>query len=156
MTHYQDSKFVPYRVEDIYDLVLDIASYPEFLPWCKAARITSTHEEGEKTHINADLVIAFAAFRERFSSHVVGDKSANVIKVDYLEGPFKNLDFLWKFAPRQRDEKLLGTDVEFAVDFEFRSRILQAAIGQVFDLAMRRVMSAFETRAGEIYQPITL
>lgn len=149
MKRHEDSKLLPYDSDDLFELVSDIESYPEFLPWCKAARIRKSETIENQLIMDADLVIAFAAFREKFGSHVVADRKAKTIHVDYLDGPFRNLEFDWKFVSEKR-----GTDVQFAVEFEFRSRILQTAIGQVFDLAMSRVMGAFESRAATLYTPL--
>ncbi len=146
MTRHEESKYLPYRPEDMYALVSDIESYPQFLPWCSAARIRSRKETENGAVLDADLVVSFAAFREKFGSRVTLDEVNRRINVDYLDGPFKVLKNYWEFEPEGE-----GTRVHFFVEFEFKSRILQMAIGQVFDMAMRRIVGAFEARAEVLY-----
>lgn len=135
---------MPYAPAQLFDLVADIERYPEFLPWCVAARIRK--REGEVIH--ADLVIGFKMIRERFTSRVVLDRPGR-IDVSYAEGPFKYLRNYWKFEPASDG----GTIIDFYVDFEFRSRMLQAVIGALFHEAVRRMVTAFEARAKALYGP---
>ncbi len=143
MTTHAERRVLPYTDEQLFDLVADVAKYPQFLPWCAAARIRS--REGNVLH--ADLTIGFGPFRESFRSQVTLDRPHKV-SVAYERGPFKYLNNSWTFAP---DPK--GCEVKFYVDFEFRSRLLRAAIGVVFGEAVRRMVNAFETRARTIYGP---
>ena len=131
----------------MFDLVADIAKYPEFLPWCAAARIRSTHQEGDARVVEGDLIISFKVFREKFGSRVVLRDDVPSIEVSYLDGPFKHMHNHWKF----NDLPQGGCEIDFFVDFEFKSRTLQALIGLVFDEAMRRVVAAFEARAQDLY-----
>lgn len=145
MTRHSEQRLLPYSAAEMYDLVADVARYPEFLPWTAAARITSRQviEGGEV--IEADLVISFKLFREKFSSRVALLPKLR-IETDYLDGPFKHLKSHWTFA-----EIPGGCRVGFEVDFEFKSRILQGIIGVVFNEAMQRVVRAFERRAVALY-----
>jgi coenzyme Q-binding protein COQ10 len=146
-THSED-RVLPYTARQIYDLVADVARYPEFLPWTAAARIRSREARPDGTEVMlADLVIAFKVFRERFGSRVFLDPAQGRIETDYIEGPFRHMHSVWQV----RDREGGGCDVKFHVDFEFKSRVLQAIIGVVFDEAMRRVVRAFETRAEALY-----
>ncbi|MDO5647391.1 type II toxin-antitoxin system RatA family toxin [Paracoccus sp. (in: a-proteobacteria)] len=152
MPHHQDSRHLPYTARQMYDLVADIESYPQFLPWNSAARIRSRRDLPDGgTEIAADLVISFKVFRERFGSRVVlrpdHDDGALRIDTDYLDGPFKHLHSGWTF----RDNPDGGCDVAFFVDFEFRNAILQKLIGVVFNEAMSRIVRAFEDRAKVLY-----
>lgn len=147
MPRHEETKILPHKASDIYALVADVARYPEFLPWCSAARIRSRApiESGEV--VEADLVISFKVFRERFGSRVTLYPGQNQILTDYLDGPFKHLHSVWTFEP-------LGDRqcrVQFSVEFEFRSAILSGVIGLVFHEAMTRVVRAFETRATKLY-----
>ncbi len=136
----------------MYDLVADIESYPQFLPWNSAARIrnTTTRDDGAQ-EIAADLVISFKVFRERFGSRVVlwPEDENGVLKIDteYLDGPFKYMRSGWTFKDRPEG----GCHVEFFVDFEFKNMILQRLIGVVFNEAMSRIVRAFEDRARKLY-----
>ena len=97
--------------------------------------------------VEADLVISFKVFRERFGSRVTLRPEAREIEVEYLDGPFKYLRNHWKFVPLGPD----SCEVDFFVDFEFKSVILQKLIGLVFTEAMHRVVRAFEKRAEDLY-----
>lgn len=134
----------------MFDLVADIESYPQFLPWNSAARIRSreTSPDGSE-EIAADLVISFKVFRERFGSRVVLWPQAEPLRIDteYLDGPFKHMRSGWIFTDRPGG----GCHVEFFVDFEFRNAILQKLIGVVFHEAMVRIVRAFEARAKVLY-----
>ena len=130
----------------MYDLVADVESYPKFLPWNSAARIRSRKNMGNHEVMEADLVISFKVFRERFGSRVTLWPEAKKIDTEYLDGPFKYLHSNWKFTDMEG-----GCEVDFFVDFEFKNIILQKLIGVVFGEAMRRTMRAFEDRAKVLY-----
>ncbi len=138
---------MPYSAQQMYDLVADVAAYPEFLPWCAAARIRKETKSENGSVIDADLVISFKLFRERFSSRVTLNPAKTSIDVEYLDGPFRYLNNHWRFTEREGG----GCEVDFFVDFEFRSALLQTVIGVVFNEAMQRIVRAFETRARELY-----
>ncbi|MBN8889072.1 MAG: ubiquinone-binding protein [Rhodospirillales bacterium 70-18] len=143
MPRHSETKAMPYRPDQLFDLVADVARYPEFLPWCVAARIRSRAE----TELVADLTIGFGPFRESFTSRVRLDRPGR-IDVSYENGPFRYLHNHWEFLPDPA-----GCKVAFFVDFEFRSRLLQAAIGTVFGEAVRRMVNAFMLRARVVYGP---
>ncbi|MDE2581858.1 MAG: type II toxin-antitoxin system RatA family toxin [Rhodospirillales bacterium] len=143
MPTHAERQVVPYRPEQLFDLVADVGRYPEFLPWCVGARVRSRSESLEI----ADLTIGFGPFRESFTSRVTLDRPRGV-KVAYENGPFRYLNNQWLFNPVPA-----GTEVDFFVDFEFRSRLLQRAIGVVFNEAVRRMVAAFLRRAGQVYGP---
>jgi len=139
---------MPYSAAEMFALIADVAAYPEFLPWCTAARIRSRRPQPDGTEvIEAVLVISFKLFRERYGSRVTLNAAANRIDVAYIEGPFKYLNNHWHFIPQGET----ACDVDFFVDFEFRSKALQAVIGVVFNEAMRRIVRAFEERAQHLY-----
>jgi coenzyme Q-binding protein COQ10 len=132
----------------MYALVADVARYPEFLPWTAAARIRTRRPGPDRSELlEADLVISFKVFRERFGSRVVLYPDECRIETDYLDGPFRHMHSHWQFT----DLETGGCEVDFHVDFEFRNAILQKVIGIVFDEAMRRVVRAFEARAEALY-----
>jgi coenzyme Q-binding protein COQ10 len=141
MPTHAERQVVPHTPEQLFDLVADVGSYPQFLPWCVAARVRSRSE----TLLVADLTIGFGPFRESFTSRVTLDRPKRVT-VTYENGPFRYLNNQWDFAP-----VIGGTEVAFFVDFEFRSRILQAAIGVVFNEGVRRMVNAFRKRARDVY-----
>lgn len=154
MPSHQETRALPYSATQMYDLVADVASYPKFLPWTAAARIRSRRPVeagpyGAGEVMEADLVISFKVFRERFGSRVTLYPEARKIDTEYLDGPFRHLKSTWGF----RDLPTGGCEVAFFVDFEFRNALLQGIIGMVFNDAMQRVVRAFERRAAELYRP---
>lgn len=138
---------MPYSAQQMYDLVADVERYPEFLPWNAAARIRARRPEGDSEVVEAELVISFKVFRERFGSRVVLWPASHRIDTEYLDGPFSHMKSYWKFADRVEG----GCEVEFFVDFDFRNAILRRVIGAVFDQAMHRIVRAFEARAEALY-----
>ena len=126
---------------EAYQLVADVGKYPQFLPWCAAAKVRTRTD----TELVADLTIGFGPFRESFTSRVQLDRPHKVI-VEYEHGPFRYLNNQWTFEPDPA-----GVRVSFFVDFEFRSRLLRSAIGVVFNEAVRRMVNAFLKRAREVY-----
>ena len=146
MPTHAETRTLPYSADQMYALVADVASYPDFLPWCAAARIRSSSPEGATEVMLADLVISFKVFRERFGSRVVLYPETRHIDTEYLDGPFKYMKSTWDFR-----DVAGGCEVEFFVDFEFRNLILQKAIGLVFNEAMHRIVAAFEARAKELH-----
>ena len=146
MPTHTEKRLMPYTAHQMYDLVADIDSYPEFLPWCAAVRTRKVIPQDEKIIVDADLVIAFKVFRERFGSRVTLKPNQTTIDVEYLDGPFKYLNNHWVFTNVDG-----GCEADFFVDFEFKSKILQVLIGVVFGEAMQRIVRAFEARAQQLY-----
>ena len=147
MPTHTEKRIMPYTAKQMYDLVADVETYPDFLPWCAETRIRKVTKDSHKTIIEADLIIAFKVFRERFGSRVTLKAEKFSIDVEYLDGPFKYLNNHWIF--RDVDG---GCEADFFVDFEFKSRVLQALIGVVFNEAMQRIVKAFEMRADDLYK----
>lgn len=147
MPTHGETRVVPYSAQQMYDLVADVRRYPEFLPWNAAARVRSVTDQPDGTQVmEADLVISFKVFREKFGSRVVLDPKAMRIDTEYLDGPFKYMKSYWQFHEKDR-----GSEIEFFVDFEFKNMVLQRAIGVVFNQAMQRIVRAFEDRAKALY-----
>ncbi|PJE29302.1 Persistence and stress-resistance toxin PasT [Pseudooceanicola marinus] len=147
MPTHSETRKLPYTAQQMYDLVADVGSYPKFLPWCAAARIRKVTPEGDHEVMDADLVISFKVFREKFGSRVVLWPEQMKIDTEYLDGPFRYMKSNWAF----RDAEGGGCEVDFFVDFEFKNAVLQGIIGVVFNEAMQRIVRAFERRAAELY-----
>lgn len=131
----------------MYGLVADVASYPKFLPWTAAARVRSVTPQPDGSEVmEADLVISFKVFRERFASRVVLWPDQKRIETEYLDGPFKYLKSNWQFHDIEG-----GCEVAFDVDFAFKNRFLQSAADLFFFEAMKRIVRAFEERADALY-----
>ena len=143
MPTHAEKRHMPYSSEQMFALVADVERYPEFLPWCVGARIRRIVGDT----LFADLVIGFKMIRESYTSKVVLDRPGLRIDVTYTEGPFHYLDNHWVFVPAEDG----GTNVDFFVDFEFRSRFLQVVIGALFNEAVRLMVHSFEKRAAQLY-----
>jgi coenzyme Q-binding protein COQ10 len=142
MPTHAEKRLLPYTPEKLFSLVSDVEKYPEFLPWCIALRISRR----EVKTINADMIIGFKVFREKFTTRVTLDPPYR-IDVEYLDGPFKYLNNHWIF--NLIDDG--ACEIDFYVDFEFRSVLLQKAIGLFFNEAVQKMINAFESRAHTIY-----
>lgn len=143
MPTHSERRYLPYTPAQLFDIVASVDRYPEFLPWCSAARIND--REGDI--FLADLVISFKVWREKFTSKVTLRRSEREIDVEYVNGPFKYMNNYWKFL----DGPEGGCIIDFHVEFEFKSRVLQQLIGLLFDEAVRRMVGAFETRARKLH-----
>ena len=142
MPRHTETRNLPYSPEQMFDLVADVKRYQEFLPWVAATRVRSDSD----TDMVADLVVGFKSLKETFTSRVNKHRPDKIV-IDYVEGPLKFLHNSWTFRPDGKG----GTDIDFCVDFAFKSRLFEALAGQMFDRALRRMIGAFETRAHELY-----
>ncbi|WP_193180567.1 type II toxin-antitoxin system RatA family toxin [Nisaea sediminum] len=142
MPTHAEKRAVPFSPQQLFDLVADVQRYPEFLPWCVGARI----RKREGNLVVADLIIGYKMIRERFTSRVTLSPEKNRIDVEYADGPFKYLNNHWVFEPHEG-----GCMIDFYVDFEFKSRVLQKIIEVFFNEAVRRMVTAFESRAHDLY-----
>lgn len=143
MKVHTETRILPHHPDQMFDLVADVASYPEFLPWCVGARI----RESNPTMVLTDLMIGFKMVREKFTSKVLLDRAARRIDVEYIDGPFKHLKNHWVFSDAPQGQ----CRIDFYLEFEFSSVVLQKLIGVLFHEAVRRMVGAFETRAQELY-----
>lgn len=142
MPRHSEKRILPYTPEQLFDLVADVARYPEFLPWCKAARIL----EQSQTALTADLVIGYKIFSEKFRSEVKLARP-RAIEVRYLSGPLSHLKNSWEFASKGKK----SCELSFEVDFDFHSSLLGAAMEMFFDKALTKMVGAFEARAEQLY-----
>ncbi|OFW80083.1 MAG: hypothetical protein A2887_01330 [Alphaproteobacteria bacterium RIFCSPLOWO2_01_FULL_40_26] len=146
MSSLSQTKILPYPAKKIYDLVMDIEKYPEFLPWCKQAKIV---EKISEENLRADLLINFKNLFEKYRSDVKHGKSRPdefFVDVIAIQGPFKNLVNKWKF----RDLENENCEVEFFIEFEFNSIFLTKMVGTIFEKAVTKMMDAFEVRAEKL------
>jgi coenzyme Q-binding protein COQ10 len=147
MPKFQTDRPVAHSAEDMFALVADVERYPEFVPMCEALTVRSRRERDGVTVLVADMSIGYRAIRETFTSQVVLKPAERAIDVKYLDGPFKYLDNRWRFEPAGEGRSV----VHFYIDYEFKSRILGAMMGAVFDRAFRMFAEAFEKRADAVY-----
>jgi coenzyme Q-binding protein COQ10 len=132
----------------MFDLVADVERYPEFVPLCQALKIRERTPKPDGTElVIADMTVSFRLVRESFTSQVTLDRPNLKILVEYLKGPFSNLENRWTFEPKSETE----CEVGFYIAYEFRSRILAVLMGAMFDAAFQRFAAAFEKRADAVY-----
>ena len=144
-------KLLPYEAKDIYDLVMDIEKYCEFLPWCKKAKIVENVSEG---NILADLVINFKAFSEKYRSDVKFYQDENgtyIVESKAISGPFRDLNNRWMISAVKDEGGGESAQVEFYVSFSFNSFLLEKMIGAIFEKASRKMINSFEERAKELF-----
>lgn len=147
MPSFKTVRRVAFTAEEMFALVADVERYPEFLPLCESLVVRSrTVEPDGNTVILATMGIGYKAIRESFTTRVHLDPALRRIQVAHVDGPFRRLENTWAFHP-QAD----ASDVDFAIDYEFRSPVLGVLMGAVFESAFRRFAEAFETRAGVVY-----
>ncbi|TDK38717.1 type II toxin-antitoxin system RatA family toxin [Rhizobium deserti] len=146
MPKFENHRPVRHSAEDMYALVADVEKYPQFLPLCEGLAIRSRKERDGKELLVADMTVGYKAIRETFTTQVLLNPAERVIDVKYIEGPFKYLDNRWRFEPTGT-----GCTVHFFIDYEFKSMILGALMGSMFDRAFRMFAEAFEARADKIY-----
>lgn len=134
---------MPYKASLINEIIMDIEKYPEFLPWCKKARIIEKNDD----FITAELFVEFKGFTESYVSKVItsSENESYHIQVVAISGPFKLLKNIWSI--KQLDN---GAKVDFSIDFAFKSRILDMIIGMVFSVATEKMIGAFEDRADKL------
>jgi coenzyme Q-binding protein COQ10 len=137
----RETRRMPYTAEQMFDLVADVGRYSEFLPWVIATRVRSNTE----TEMVADMLVGFKALKEKFTSRVEKQR-ADVLRVHYVDGPLRDLDNSWTFRNVEG-----GCEIDFCVDFAFRNPIFEKIAGQYFDRAFRKMVSAFEERAAQLY-----
>ena len=147
MPKYDTTRRVGHAPMKMFDLVADVEKYPQFLPLCRALTVRSRKERDGDTILVADMTVGYKAILETFTSQVYLKPDEAVIEVKYLDGPFRYLNNVWRFEPAGDG----GTSVKFFIDYEFKSRILGALMGSMFDRAFRMFAEAFEKRADEIY-----
>ncbi|KQV42497.1 MULTISPECIES: type II toxin-antitoxin system RatA family toxin [unclassified Rhizobium] len=150
MPQFETTRPVQHSAEQMFDLVADVERYPEFLPLCEALTVRSRKERDGKVLLVADMTVGYKAIRETFTTQVLLNKAERVIDVKYIDGPFKYLDNRWRFETREEG----GSNVNFFIDYEFKSRILGALMGSMFDRAFRMFTEAFEKRADTIYASV--
>jgi coenzyme Q-binding protein COQ10 len=147
MPSFHTSRRVAHPASDMFALVADVESYPQFVPLCQSLRVLRREQTGQQVTIIARMTVAYKLFSESFTSRVVLKPTENTIHVDYLDGPFRRLENRWTFTPAGDSAGEIG----FYLDYEFRSRAFQMLMGAVFDRAFRKFADAFEARADVIY-----
>jgi coenzyme Q-binding protein COQ10 len=147
MPQFETRRPVKHSPDQMFDLIADVETYPQFLPLCEALTVRSRRERDGKELLVADMTVGYKAIRETFTTQVLLNKAERLIDVKYIDGPFKYLDNRWSFEAMGEG----GCSINFFIDYEFKSRILGALMGSMFDRAFRMFSEAFEKRADAIY-----
>ena len=148
MPEFSNKRRVRHPASEMFDLVADVEHYPEFVPMCRELKVRQRTASGEGVEtVIADMTVSFKLVRETFRSRVTLDRPKLAILVEYLQGPFSRMQNRWSFKPTGE----AACDVEFFIDYEFKSRMLGALMGGMFDAAFRRFAAAFERRADQVY-----
>jgi coenzyme Q-binding protein COQ10 len=148
MPHYSTTRRVRHSATKMFDLVADMEKYPQFVPLCTALRVRSRKEKGEGVQVVvAEMTVAYKLIHQTFVTRDTLDRPNMTILVEYLEGPFSRLQNRWIFHPTGDN----SCEVEFYIDYEFRSLTLGVLMGAMFDTAFRKFATAFEQRADKVY-----
>jgi coenzyme Q-binding protein COQ10 len=148
MPQFSSKRRVRHAASNMFDLVADVEKYPAFVPLCAGMRVRSRAEKSEGVNVVvAEMTVAYKLVRQTFTSRVTLDRPKLSILVEYLDGPFSRMQNRWTFRPTGED----ACEVEFFIDYEFKSRTLAILMGAMFDTAFRRFAVAFEQRADKVY-----
>lgn len=148
MPIYDTTVTVPHAAENMFELVSDIARYPEFIKWIRSMKVMRQPSVGHTQHTLGDARVGFASFTERFATNVQADPQNLTVQVDLVRGPFRRLHNFWTFHRREDGQ----TNVEFHIDYEFSNIVLRVLAQSNFDLAVNRIMTAFLTEADRRYE----
>jgi coenzyme Q-binding protein COQ10 len=145
--HHHVTRLLPYTPDQLFRLIGDVERYPEFVPWITSMRTWNARDlEPGVSQLDAEAGVGFSFLRERFSTRVRRDGVSRQIDVGLLSGPFRKLTNRWRFIPEDD-----GTRVEFDIDFQFKSRLLEGLLSANFHHAVERLMTCFEDRAKALY-----
>ena len=148
MPRFSNKRRVAHSADQMFDLVADVERYPEFVPLCQSLAVRQRMPRPDGTEIMiADMTVSFKLVRETFTSRVTLDRPNLKIIVEYLKGPFSNLENRWTFESKADN----ACDVGFFISYEFKSRVLALLMGSMFDAAFARFSAAFEKRADVVY-----
>jgi coenzyme Q-binding protein COQ10 len=148
MPSFQTKHRIRHSAAEMFALVADVESYPEFLPLCEGLRVRSRKETEGKLVLVADMEVGYKAIRETFTSRVTCEREALKILVEYIDGPFHHLENRWSFVDIEPGSICL---IDFRIAYEFKSRLLGLLMGNMFDIAFHKFVAAFEKRADRVY-----
>ena len=148
MPQFSTKRRVRHSASDMFNLVADVSKYPDFVPLCDGMKVRSrTEKDDGVTVLVAEMTVAYKLIRQTFTSRATLDNPNAKILVEYLDGPFSRMQNRWAFHAKTET----SCEVEFFIDYEFRSRTFAMLAGAVFDTVFRRMAAAFEKRADEVY-----
>jgi len=148
MPQFSTKRRVRHAAADMFELVADVENYPRFVPMCSDMRVRSNVEKGEGISVMvATMTVSYKLIHQSYTSRATIDRQNLTILVEYLDGPFRHMQNRWAFHPTGE----ASCEVEFFIDYEFKSRTLSMLMGAMFDTVFRRMAAAFEKRADEVY-----
>ena len=148
MPRFSKSVRVPYSTTQAFDLVSDVARYPEFIKWITALRVSDHRiDETGIRHCRGDAVVGFKGFVERFSTTVSADVNEGAVIASLIKGPFRHLKAEWTIQPLERG----GCDIALQINYEFRNVLIAMLAAANHDIAVDRIMSAFLLEAEKRY-----
>jgi coenzyme Q-binding protein COQ10 len=147
MPLHQEIRILPYTADQMFDVVADVQSYPEFLPWCSKLVVRKREKQGASEFVTAEMFISYHALQQRYVSCVRLDRASHTIEARHVEGPFRRLDTNWRFVPLEK-----GSEVHFKIDFAFSNPLLSAVANVAFGYVSSRMTEAFVARATALYR----
>ena len=147
MPSFSNTRRVNHSAEAMYKIIADVEQYPQYLPLCEALVVKSREERRGKEILIAEMTVAYKLVRETYSSRVILDREKCRVFVESITGPFHHLDNRWTI----KEVSATSCDVDFYIDYEFKSRPLQLLMGSMFDYAFHKFSKAFVARADEVY-----
>ena len=139
-------RLIECKKEDLINLVLDIEKYPEFVPFCYAAKVYETKKEGEILKIIADLTIGKGPFKDTYKSDVRYNKRDDTIFVTNIDGPLNHLENKWFFKKEDKN-----TEISFDINFEIENKFLNIIMTKSFQYGLNKIADAFQKRAKDLY-----
>lgn len=151
MPSFSTRRRVPFTAAQMYALVADVERYPEFLPMCTGLTVTTRQPVADGEDLVARMSVGYKSISETFTTSVRLRPAASVVEANYLDGPFKRLENRWRFSDAASSKAQANSDVDFFIDYEFKSPMLGLLVGAAFDQAFRKFSEAFEQRARAVY-----
>ena len=151
MRRFETTHTVGHSAREMFDLVVDVERYPEFMPLCESLSVISHNRQGAMDIIVADMAVGYKSISETFRSRVEANHDKLEVMVRYIEGPISHLENRWRFTDAPPESSGQGSEIDFFLEYEFRNLALQMLMGTMFDKAFSKFVSAFETRATQVY-----
>lgn len=150
MTKFHLERVLPYEADALWQLVGDVESYPQFIPWITRLRTYNLYAVRDgQSRMDADVAVGFKMFSEKFTTRVTRTATDRSVDISFLQGPFKRMDGRWVFTPVDG-----GSRIDFDMDMEMKNPIMNALFKANFNLAVSRLMACFENRAREVLTPV--
>jgi len=140
-------RLIECKKKDLINLVLDIEKYPEFVPFCYAAKIHETVDEKDSIKIIADLTIGKGPFKDTYKSDVRYNKKNDSIFVTNIDGPLNHLENRWLFEQQNQN-----TEISFDINFEIENKFLNIVMEKSFQYGLNKIADSFQERANDLFK----